>query len=617
MAKKNLFKDWKKYWPFLLVFLLIILGIFSGKSIFRYYFFSTHDGDRHIARSFDAIAALSEGHFPLRWAGSLNHYCGVPVFNFFYPLIYYLVFLLNFLTYDVILSLKIIYLSTFVLAPIFFYFWLAKETNNHIASFTGALLYLFVPYRFLLIFVRSSPEFISYTILPLLLYLISSIFEDKIEGKKLFPKSFLIVVVGGLLTISHNFAAMFLLPIILLFIFSKLVFLKLINIKKVFFIVFVFLSFFGLGAFFIGPAFLEKSTVKLATVQTINYKEHFPALWQLVRSPWGYFYSSSGTENDGMSFMLGYAQWLVLALSGIFLLKNFKDERSKRRWFLGNFFVILWFLLSLLTIFLILPYSISIWDRVRILQQVQFSWRFLGVTSFTIAALAGALLSKINSRFISGVVVLGFIFFAIYGNRNHLLPQPVSNIEQYYHFEALHPNRYSTTTLADDILSKNALAACGYEPFLVFNLARYGQSYSEKAEAGNQADVFVPFLHYGERVRFTNQEKIDYTVDRKNSYGAVFFSIPGELSGNLRINLEFFPGTYKFSLNGNKIGSYSDCSGRVCLENLGLRKGKNTINWKIVQTPTQKIFNLISILFLFTWLALFIGNFLFKKNDRS
>ena len=92
-----------------LIFIGLILAVvWAGKGIFKYNVFSTHDGDHHFARSFDAVKTITEGHFPLRWAGSLNYGCGVPIYNFFYPLIYYLVILLNFLTHDIFLALKLI-----------------------------------------------------------------------------------------------------------------------------------------------------------------------------------------------------------------------------------------------------------------------------------------------------------------------------------------------------------------------------------------------------------------------------------------------------------------------------------------------------------------------------
>src|SRR4030043_2449404 len=92
----------------ILILLLVALSVWAGKGVFKYNIYYTHDFDHHIARSYDAIKTIMEGHFPLRWAGSLNYYCGVPIFNFFYPLLYYLVLLVNPLVKDVLTSLKLI-----------------------------------------------------------------------------------------------------------------------------------------------------------------------------------------------------------------------------------------------------------------------------------------------------------------------------------------------------------------------------------------------------------------------------------------------------------------------------------------------------------------------------
>lgn len=608
LMKKFLKKNKKSL---VIILILILLGIYCSKGLFTYYAFFTHDGDHHVARSFDAIVALKEGHFPLRWAGSLNHYCGVPIYNFFYPLIYYLVFLINFFIRDVILSLKFIYFLTFILTPIFFYFWLLKETKNHLASFVGATLYLFVPYRFLLIFVRSSPEFMSYMILPLLLFLISLLFEQKLAGKNIFLKGFLTAVVGGLLVISHNFAAMFLLPIVALFIFYKLVLVKIFNKRKIFFLFLLFLSFFGLGAFFIGPAWVEQGNVKLATLQTINYQEHFPTLRQLVRSPWGYHYSSPGVKLDQMSFMLGYVQWLVLIFSGLFLVLSFIKNRNRRKWFRENSAILLWFLLSLFIIFLILPYSIFIWERLVLLQKIQFSWRLLGVTSFTIAALTGFLLSRLKNRFLLAGMAFIFIALAIVGNRNHLLAQPVQDISSYYNFESQHIHRFSTTTFEDDILYQKSPDACTFQdPFIIIGPEqKMGDYLTEARKTSKRKENEVPPFHKQEGIVYDLEKgtEFNYQVNRGNTFGEVLIQSPEEIRTDVRMNLEYFPGAYRLVMNDNLMRDYDDCLGRICLKNVKMLKGDNNIEWKIVQTPSQRIFNYLSLFFLFLWLVFLFG----------
>ncbi len=125
----------KKNWLQLLIFgILIGSVIWTGKGIFKYSIFSTHDGDHHIARSFDAVTTFKEGEFPLRWAGSLNYFCGVPIYNFYYPLLYYLVILGNFLTHNVLYTLKIVYFLSLLLGTVGFYFWAREETGKDISG---------------------------------------------------------------------------------------------------------------------------------------------------------------------------------------------------------------------------------------------------------------------------------------------------------------------------------------------------------------------------------------------------------------------------------------------------------------------------------------------------
>jgi hypothetical protein len=560
---------------------LVLVSFWAGRGVFKYSIFSTHDGNHHIARSFDAVQTFKEGHFPLRWAGSLNYHCGVAIYNFFYPLIYYLVILINFFTHNIIRSLKIIYFNTFWIGTLFFYLWLNQEVKNKLAAFAGAFLYLFAPYRFLLIFVRGSPEFLAYTLLPISLFFYSLCFNTG-ENRKFVVFLFLATLFGGLLTVAHNFVAMFAAPILLVYLLVKLSQLKPLELKKVGLVLFSFVSIFGLGAFFTGPALIEKRYVNIGKLKTVDFRQHFPTLWQLIRSKWGYFYSSPGVKNDGMSFELGYAHWLVLGLVGMFLLLTLYQNRQKiRTGFLSkNIWVLLWFTLALGTIFLILPWSLFIWERVKLLQQIQFSWRLLGISVFFISALFAFFLVRIKRRTIFWAIFLPVVFLAFYGNRNHLLPQPVSvkDVYRYKDFENLHPHRYSTTTLGDDVLSIGAKKHCWFG---------------------------MPMIAYEDGSR------VDYSlIERGNTYGEVKFNLdPATKARAIRLDLEYFPGIYRFQVNGLSEVSYFNCKGRVCLYRNALNEGDNYLSWRIYQSPTENFFNWVSLVFLFVWIALLVWVF--------
>ncbi len=567
----------------LLIVVLGLLSFWAGKGLFKYSVNNTHDGNHHIARSYDAIESIKEGHFPLRWAGSLNYDCGVPIFNFFYPLFYYLVIGFNLVVGQVYLSIKLVSFFSLLSGTIFFYLWLKTETKNVWASFGGAILYLFAPYRFLLTFVRESPEFLAYALLPVVLYCFSKCFEKK--NLPLFVRwAFLSAIFGGLLTISHNFTVMFLMPVILIYLIIKTAYSKL-GLKRKMSIWFAYISAFGLGSFFIFPALLEKKFTKIGVESFLDFRQHFPTLGQLIRSPWGYFYSVPDVANDGMSFQLGYAHWLVIAILSCILVfnlfKNRKLPKINQR--------IIWLLslgvLSMGSIFLILPWSLPIWEAVPIIQQIQFSWRILGLAVFAISALFGFYLAKKKSIGMF-LLLVPVICLAIYGNRNHLLPEPVSAeyLHLYDDFDGLHYHRHTTTTLGDDIIAPSAAESCSFETRLI----AYGG---------------------GDEVQYS-------TVDRGNTHGFVKFIATEEkiVSEGIRLGLGYFPGIYQFAATNGEVADYQDCQGVVCISGSQFGDGENYLSWKIVQTTTEKIFNGVSLLFLSAWIAILIRYQFFRKR---
>ena len=572
---------------------LVLLSVWAGRNIFLMEFYETHDGNHHISRGFDAVLTFSEGHFPLRWAGSLNHWCGVPIFNFFYPLIYYLVIIVNTFTNNVIHSLKIIDFASLVVTSVFTYLWLKNETKNKIAAFSGSVLYLFAPYRFLLLFVRGSPEYIAYAILPIVLYFYSLAF-DQSNNRKFVLYTFLATIFGGLLTISHNFTVMFLTPLLLFYLAIKVVKSSWVKIfrsnieivevckSKLFAITFSYISIFGIGAFFIFPTFIEERLTQLS-IPRFAYTYHFSELWQIIRSRWGYGYSNEGVEMDDMSFMLGYAQWLVIVFVGIWFIykiykwhKNSKDKLSSN----NLVWVISFYFLTLFAIFLMLSPSAFVWESFPIIQRIQFPWRLLGIAMFTTAFFYAHWLCKISNKFVMMLIAIVVSILAIVGNRNHLLPFPIFPTEQplYEEYDKRHYHRHSTTTFTNDVLAPSAKDGdCSYTtPKVITN----------------------------------SGEEISYTINKQGStYGEVVFEYDRQKYEGDRIVIaqSYYPDAHTILINGNKV-SYGDCVGKVCIKSDNLVDGENSISWSVHQTTVQKIFNAVSLGFLVVWIWILLKN---------
>ncbi len=579
----NILKKYSK--NLLAILILLALTAWAGKGLFKYPIYQTHDLDHHLVRSLDALYTLKEGHFPLRWAGLLNFGCGTPIYNFFNPLFYYLSPILIVVLGNIMDSIRIINLLSLFFGSLFIYLWLKNETSNLPASLVAALLYLYAPYRFVLIYVRGSPEYLAYAILPAVFYFYSLAF------KKERPFNYLLLasLFGGLSSISHNVVFLLSTPVIAIYLLLKVLENKKTAIKNFSLILFSFISIFGLGAFFIIPAFLEQQFTQIGT-PAFWYKDHFPILKQLISSPWGYGDSASSVIMDAMSFRLGVTHWAVLLLTFIFI--GYKLFRSRlnmsSKFILNNLWLSVFGTLALIFIFLDLPVSNFFWEKATILQAIQFPWRILGITVFITSALAAFLLSKIRSKWLYLSLLIIIPLLALFENRNHLLPQPVheDRLSFYENISSLKFEKHSVTQVQDKVLASGNLSQCSPET----PIATSKQNIPIKAE---------------EIDRKSTQGQLRLDFDKDNFVGE-----------KIILNLDYFPNIFVFDLNG-KLVNYYDCEGRACLPATIFKNGLNTIKWKVVQSPTQRISNVISLLFATSWFSIVACKFVRRKPESS
>lgn len=575
----------KKIFSSFIIWFIILLGVFwAGKGLFKYQFYSTHDLDHHLARSYDAIQTFAEGQFPLRFAGTLNYGCGVPIFTFFYPLLYYLAVMIYPIFKDMFMVFKVVSFAALLIGTAFFFLWAKKETGDKLAALAGSILYLYAPYRFILVYVRGDPEYLAYAIWPVVLFFYSLAFKEK-NFRKFLWYVFFAALTGGLLAISHNFVAMFLLPVLLIYLILKFFFGERLERKRIYLIILAFVSAFGLGAFFIFPALFEKSLTQLNGPPTFTYYDHFPELWQVIRSKWGYFYSFPGTKDDGMSFQLGYAHWVVLGMVTSWLIFHFGRlivrGKSFVKFLTENIWIISSYILSIFFLFLTLPYSRSIWDKLPLLQAIQFPWRLLGVDVLAISTLFVFWVVKINKKVVYWVLLIFIAALAFAGTRNDLLAEPViADTVTYYAHPESNPLRYSLGSVGNDVLPKDMVGTC----YFTDKFVRTGLD--------------------------TNVGGLDNKViDKKSTGGSVEFSVDEKtLSHNRNIifDLSYFPGVFRFNINGIP-KDYKECRGFVCFPSTDFKSGQNFVDWKVSQTPIETAFNYLTLAFLILWLVILIG----------
>src|SRR3990172_3479022 len=113
----------KKYLPIVILLLLTIPSIWF---LLLPGFFESDDGEWMVIRFSAFYQALSDGQFPTRFLGRLNHGFGYPVANFLYPGFMYLAVPLKLLGFGFVSSIKLILVLSMLGGSFFTFKWLTK-----------------------------------------------------------------------------------------------------------------------------------------------------------------------------------------------------------------------------------------------------------------------------------------------------------------------------------------------------------------------------------------------------------------------------------------------------------------------------------------------------------
>lgn len=399
----------KKYFMFLLiaVSVLVLFDLVKPGTP------ATHDGPDHVARIANFYLSLSEGNIVPRWAANLNWGYGHPILMFLYPAPSYLASLFHAVGFSFVDSTKLVFAGAYLASVIAFYLWASRQWNKE-AGFVGALLYGFAPYRFVDLYVRGAlGEHVAFVFPPL-------IFLGLLElarGKNKWARILLIISTSALI-LSHNAISMMVLPVVFLygtyvwFFESK---------KRTGFIIESLISLalgFVLSAFFWIPALFEGKYTLRNIVTKGEFTDRFVPVWQFFVMPWSYGGSTQLTKEVGVLHWIGvvgafFYAWIV------------KDK--KYRWFTLSFFGVFIATLACMT-----STTAIFWNRIMILQNFQFPWRFLTVTVLVSSMLGSVFVSRVKARYmtlICIVVLLGSLFLTrhMWHARGYL-----PNTDEYY-----------------------------------------------------------------------------------------------------------------------------------------------------------------------------------------
>lgn len=385
-----------------LLYVLILLSLIPLIDLINPGLPLTHDGVDHVARIANFYQSLTEGNLMPRWAGNLNWGFGHPILMFLYPLPSYIASLFHLLGVSFVDSTKLVFAVSYIASGLTMYLWLQTFLSKK-ASFIGALAYMFVPYRFVDLYVRGAlGEHVAFIFPPLICYAISSV----ASSKKKHAMGIGALATAGLL-LSHNAISIMFFPLIALY--AVYLFYKdgkhWLPLLKV--ALFVLLG-FALSAFFWMPAFLEGKYTLRDIVTGNEYKSRFETWSRFFYSPWNY----GGTGQ--FSVQVGVMQWLGVVASPFAVLSYFK--KRNRLWIFCSITVVFFFL----ALFLMTSNALPLWEKVTLLQKFQFPWRLLSIVVFLSSLLLALFVNTFKEKKQSVLaVIIAFLLIILNANYWH------------------------------------------------------------------------------------------------------------------------------------------------------------------------------------------------------
>jgi len=345
----------------LFAILIVILQLLNGG------FPATHDLNLHMTWLYEFDQGFREGHFLPRWSSNIWYGYGSPLFNYIQPLFYYLAEGFHLIGFSLVISVKLVIILSVILSFLFMYL-LAKELWGKWPALVIAALYIYLPYRIGLLYIRGSfPEYLAMAFFPLLLFSFIKFLKTEKSGYFLLS-SFTV----ALLILTHNIQTILFLPVLVIYL---LVFYSR-EIKKILKSAMAIIYGALLSSFFWIPAFFERKYIQVERLATGRYDFHnsFVNLKQIFSPVWG------GSD----FYQIGAIGILIVIFTIYILIKRKKTDFNKKN-------LIFFFVLVIISLFLLTKPSTFIWESIPLLPFLQYPWRFLSLTVFGLAILGSVI----------------------------------------------------------------------------------------------------------------------------------------------------------------------------------------------------------------------------------
>lgn len=496
--------------------LILFFSLVGMKAFIAPGLFTAHDIWHQVVRLYYYALAVNDSQLPPYWIGQLANNFGYPLFFFSYHLPWIIGILLLKVGFNIFNAIKILSAASYLLSGITMYFFVRALTKSRLSALLSAIVYLWLPYHFLIIFVGASMGIaFVFTFLPLILLGFHLIKEQSKFGTIL-----LALGVSGVI-LSHIMHLIFLLPTIILFFLwevsctkERINFLKNTCVGLILGIL--------ISSFYLIPAtyYNQFTRAHQETGFAEVYKRNFINFNQLIYSKWGYSPIINNAKDGENSFQLGFAQWISILIL-VFLITLKKLSKTYRSL---SIYMLLAFLVNIL---LMLDSSKPIWAYLVKFATVDFPFRLLLPATFIASVSAGIVLVNINKK-LQGLFFIFLIIVALYTNRNHINVNLYTNfpLSTYLSLETEKTtntfNEYLPIKADDKLLNKPWNEILG-ENLSASSVKQSTNRLSFDLDVSKEGSVSAGQFYFPGQTLYLDNKLMKYNVDKE---GRISFIVP-------------------------------------------------------------------------------------------
>jgi hypothetical protein len=501
-----------------------LLALLSGLPLFQFKLMSGHDALEYLPRNVEFYQMLLSGQPIPRWASDLSGGYGEPFFNFNPPLFYYLSAMLHNVGFSFIAAENLACFALLLLAGVGMYL-LASKFFGRRGGLVSAAAYLFAPYVLVTLYVRHAlADFSALAFIPLAF---GGLYRFSTAGGY---GSLLVGAVSlALLLLSSSPLALITTPCLGVLIGwltwdrrSLEVFLR---------GAWCLALGLGVSSFFWLPALLEREFVHTHRLleSFLDYHNHFLYVDQLLSSAWGYGLSVPG-RGDGMGFGIGPVH---LALSAAALLLLWRLRRASA---LAAPMLSCLLLIGFVAAFFCVYASQFLWERLSLLQYIEYPWRFLSLIAVATAFTCGfpfLLLAPRHARLADGLMA-ALILGLLVSSLPHAKPEKFIDVADADFSPEKIAERYIAVTTAWEYepiwVTERPAAAAGTRVAVVAGQGRLSiarqtpTEYQLRADLMDEAQLRVKAFYFpGWTLTVDGAEQ---AIDRTNPQGVMEFWLP-------------------------------------------------------------------------------------------